>query len=98
ELLDEVLYLLAIMDCQKVLAKIPAWGIYAESDRDSNDYRIKHILGQIPKGVSNQSAEGQYPISYKGLRLDYSVRAENWVIITRGEGKIKYANFFVGDA
>lgn len=98
ELLDEILYLLALRDCQRQLAKIAEWGRYAQADIATNEYGATHLLKLIPKVAGNRIEGGNSYINYKGLSLVYNDRKQMWEILTRGEGEIRHATFFIGDA
>ena len=88
EVLEEMLYLMALGDYQRKLAQTPEWQPYAQTDMDMTAHALNSYLRFIPPDIGIRK-KALICLDYKGLSLVYDEMKLTWTIAKREKRGIR---------
>jgi hypothetical protein len=80
DMLEKLLYALAVNARYMELAKIPEWQAWANTDVKISGEAVNHILRIIPAGGATRIEGDNRYIDYKGVTLIHSPAEHTWLI------------------
>ena len=83
EMLEKLLYAMAVNDRYRELAKIAEWQAWANTDVKLSGEAVNHILRLISAGNATRIEGDTRYIDYKGVTLIHSPKDHSWLIAKR---------------